>query len=231
MTKRLTFKRCEVLEFLAEHERKSPRTYTGHARMSDMRALGEMGYAECWDVNQFGWRITPAGAAAIGRANLFAETAQREPEAPLLLANRTDYGWSVKALDSTKSEDLTDPDVLIDELVNTKPLAVISLAIPRDAEIAELRADVAALKADRQRVLERVVALENLVERFKTMYDLINRDDIRNNILNALFDPNNETALEQWGEWRCLMDSDVGLMAQYNRVGMYAPDEKAEFEQ
>ena len=89
---------------------------------------------------------------------------------------------------------------------------------------------IAALKADRKRILQRVVELENLVERFKTMYDLINQDGIQNDILNALFDPDSETALEQWGEWRCLMDSDVGVMAQYNRVGMYAslpPEEEA----
>lgn len=153
-------------------------------------------------------------------------------------------------------------------------------------QIAQLQADLAALKIDRQQLSERHTALkaalyriidnalpdpnavydvahvalvkderasmdvakkrsepaaatdtlaENkrltaLVERFKSLVDLMVEVDGQYFVQNAFDEAREETteAAIAYGEWLALMDSNSGVMAQYQRVGMYAPDEPAQ---
>lgn len=68
MANRLTQNRRSVLEFLASSEDKFPGRYMAHLPTPAVRALENMGYVECQEDDQRGWRITPAGLAAIGHA-------------------------------------------------------------------------------------------------------------------------------------------------------------------
>lgn len=107
MAKKLTVVQREALlklangEFAQLHIDNYSRT---GVRYDVIERLAKLEYVKY--INASAVILTPAGAAAIGRADLFLEnaTAQHEPEASLLLASRTDYGWSVKKLDSAKPE-------------------------------------------------------------------------------------------------------------------------------
>lgn len=82
--KRLTKDRRLLLESMAAtREAKEPGSYVYLVDYGTAEILEEMGYLES-EYARFGhekkWRITPAGAAAINRADLFADTAQPAPD-------------------------------------------------------------------------------------------------------------------------------------------------------
>lgn len=127
-------------------------------------ALVKRGYAIRSSIRAFGkhsYRITSAGAAVIGRDDLFTEptpetlsAAQAQvDEIHARLKQEINDGLQAEAdyvkFYASADDDLSDPDVLIDEPVNSKPLAVCMLNNDDELErqLAERDAQIAALQA------------------------------------------------------------------------------------
>jgi hypothetical protein len=116
---------------------------------------------------------------------------------------------------------------------NPLPEAERYQAQDKDAEIAELQAQLATLQQEHaDLIIERDVLLADrkqkaeLIERFVTLYNLMKEVDGQDEIRDRLFDPDEDSAMQAYGEWLCLMDSDVGILAQVNRTGQYAEMDK-----